>query len=102
MITLYDTDQKTILATIQNKQVAIHNTTEDFIGIDKYEIRPLYATASSKLSQLHSECKIDDNRARINFFDKINDSEYFLFDTVIGFYNSDAAANFAVNAALGR
>ena len=102
MITLYDTDQKTILATIQNKQVAIHNTTEDFIGIDKYEIRPLYATASSKLSQLHSECKIDDNRAKINFFDKINDSEYFLFDTVTGFYNSDAAANFSVNAALGR
>jgi len=102
MITLYDTDQKTILATIQNKQVAIHNTTEYFLGIDKYEIRPLYATASSKLSQLHSECKIDDNRAKINFFDKINDSEYFLFDTVTGFYNCDATATYAVNAAMGR
>jgi hypothetical protein len=102
MITLYNTDQKTILATIKNKEVKIYATTEDFIGIDKYEIRPLYASASSKLSQLHSECKIDDNRTRINFFDKINDSEYFLFDTVIGFYNSDAAANFAVNAAMGR
>lgn len=102
MITLYDIDQKTILATIQNKETKILATTEDFRGIDKYEIRPLYATASSRLSQLHSECKIDNNRAKINFFDKINENEYFLFDTVVGFYNCDSAATFAVNAAMGR
>lgn len=102
MITLYDTDGKTVLAIIENNQVTIHNTTEDFIGIDDYEIRQYYPTASIRLSHLNTECKIDSDKAKLNFFDKINDNEYFLFETILGFYNSAAAATHSANVALGR
>lgn len=102
MITLYGENQKTILATIENKQVTIHNTTDDFIGIDEFQIREYYPTFSSRLSYIHTECKINENVAKLNFFDKINENEYFLFQTILGFYNSAAAATHAVNAALGR
>ena len=102
MITLYDADQKTVLATIQNKQVTIHNTTEDFPGIDSYEVRQYYPTTSTRLSHLNTECRIDSDKAKLNFFDKINDNEYFLFETILGFYNSLAAATHSVNVAMGR
>jgi hypothetical protein len=102
MITLYDEDGKTILATIQDNQVTIHNTTEDFLGIHNYEIRPLYAIASIRLSQLHSTFEIDKSHQKMNFFDKLNDSEYILFQSTTGFYNNVEAATHAVNVALGR
>lgn len=102
MITLYDEDGKTVLATIENNQVTIHTTTKDFLGIHIFEIRPFHAFASTRLSELHSTYEMDGGRQRMNFFDKLNENEYILFQSVTGFYNNVEAATYAANVAMGR